>query len=746
MQHLPVLTRVLAVSACALGLTLSASAQIRAPGAPRLAHETRQLPTVLLEAPDVAALQAEDTYNEANAIPGPLRFGVPLDVAIAVHDLAAWEPSDDGEQLVARLRITAPGAHSLGLDFGSFVLPDDGQLFLYDDTGRTQLGAYTSFNAGPDGAFVIEPFAGESVIVEYSQPATRAPEVELVLQKVVYDYRDVFALERQLNEANNGGGYSGGCSVGVNCPEGDPFELQKRCTVRTVSNGGLCSGVIMNNTAEDETPYLYTAQHCGQTSSVVVRFNYQRPNCNSGSAPTNQQMSGATVLDGDTDTDGRLLRLNNNIPDNYNVYYSGWSRSTSNLTFGMSMHHPGGSPKEISIDSNGGGQTTAGFIGIGNVKVWNINFQIGGTAGGSSGGPLFDQNNRVRGVLTGGPGGNCSQNYYGRFHNFWLDDNLEDHLDPQGTGQTNLNGFDPFADLSAANLGSLSVTNGPAGGFTQTTLSGSGFDAVSAVTFGGVNALDYTVVNNSTITATVPAGPVGFVDVAVTDTFGTSTLNNGFLYSANPAPSVDTITPDQGDIAGGTVVTITGSNVLGVTSVEFDGVPGTGLTIVSPTELTVDTPAASSGPVDVLLTGNGSDLLADGFTFVNPGGFINVGFGLAGQFGIVPFLQVSGDFVPGGAGFSILTLGLVPNAFGAMFLSLGEAALPFKGGTLYTFPIVATIDLQASAIGQVPLGPLPLDPAIPGGTQFWLQQVFVDAAAVQGLSMTAAVRVTVGDI
>lgn len=730
-----------------LSTSATVDAQVRHPGQAAGRNLSVTLPELLVPPPlNVNDLLAEDESNRISQIPGPLRFGVMVEMPMTFEQLASWEMSDDGESMVARMKITSPGAYSLGVEWSEFDLHPEGKLFLYNEDMSTVFGAYTQSERIATGEFVVEPFPGDSVILEYQQPAQADPAaMHMEIRGVIYDYGNVFEMERELNKTQSGdGSYAGGCNIDVNCPEGDPYPLHKRATVRTVFGGGLCSASLINNERNDGTRYVYSANHCGQGSTTVFRFNYQTAGCGAGGTGGNQSVSGAALLDNDVDTDGRLLRINNNIPDAYNAYFPGWSRSSSNLTFGMGMHHPGGAPKCIVIDNNGGAKTTANFQGIGSVKVWSMNFQVGGTSPGSSGSPLYDEAGRIRGTLTGGPS-QCNISLYGRFHNFWNDDAIGEWLDPDNTGVTAIDGFDPFADLVPAVLVSTTPNNGPEGGFTSVTLSGSGFDGVDAVQFGGVNALNFNVPNNSTINATVPAGSVGSVSISVTDDFGTSTLAGGYTYTTNPAPSVSTVAPGMGDIAGGTTVTVSGVNVLGVTDVQFDGVSGTNLSINSATSLTVDTPAnPQSGPVDVLVVGNGSDTLIGGFSYFFQGTFTAIQPGLPGTFGATPTLSGSGDLVPGGSGFNLLGASAAPNAPGVMFVSLAEAALPFKGGLLYTFPIVLTLDIQSSLFGTIVLSGLTIDPAIPGGTLIVLQTGFADAAAVAGVSLSNGLKIVTG--
>lgn len=82
-----------------------------------------------------------------------------------------------------------------------------------------------------------------------------------------------------------------------------------------------------------------------------------------------------------------------------------------------------------------------------------------------------------------------------------------------------------------------------------------------------------------------------------------------------PAATIDSISPATGGVAGGTVVTITGTNLDGTTAVNFGGTAGTALTVVSDTQLTVTTPAKAASTVNV-------DVVDDGGTVSKASGFV----------------------------------------------------------------------------------------------------------------------------
>jgi hypothetical protein len=88
-------------------------------------------------------------------------------------------------------------------------------------------------------------------------------------------------------------------------------------------------------------------------------------------------------------------------------------------------------------------------------------------------------------------------------------------------------------------------------------------------------------------------------------------------------PAVSAVSPRSGPAAGGTPVTITGTNFVGASSVTFGGMPAASFTVVSAGEITAVSPAGASGTVDVVVTTNQGASpanAADQFTYVSAGG------------------------------------------------------------------------------------------------------------------------------
>lgn len=80
--------------------------------------------------------------------------------------------------------------------------------------------------------------------------------------------------------------------------------------------------------------------------------------------------------------------------------------------------------------------------------------------------------------------------------------------------------------------------------------------------------------------------------------------------------TITDISPATGPAAGGTVVTIDGTNFAGVEGVNFGATPGTALKRISDTRLQVTTPAGGTGPVDVVVLDDAGNVTeTDGFTY-----------------------------------------------------------------------------------------------------------------------------------
>lgn len=159
----------------------------------------------------------------------------------------------------------------------------------------------------------------------------------------------------------------------------------------------------------------------------------------------------------------------------------------------------------------------------------------------------------------------------------------------------------PFYYLKSPIIETLSLYSGPIAGGSTVTIYGYNLATASSVVFGS-NSSTPTIINDNQISATIPAGEdPGSVNLYVTTSGGTSQSLN-FTYV--DAPTYDSISPFAGPTTGGTIVTITGTNLTTTSSVTFGGTPVT-FTVVSNTKVVVISSAGAAGLVDVAVTTTG---------------------------------------------------------------------------------------------------------------------------------------------
>src|SRR5688572_18331341 len=412
-------------------LATAAGAQLAQPGRPASARHPQLLaldvPYVVLPSPDVARLMRED--EERGNWPG--RYGAVIPSGFSCDDAGRWDESPAGE-LVWRLRLVSPGARSLGMLLDRYELPASGELFVRGGSGNV-LGAFTRATRQPNGMLAVQPVLGDELTLEYVQDAGDPGRPELRVGEVIHDYRGILDHIALGSTIALGGG---GCLVDVNCPAGAGYQDIKRSVLFVLFSGSYCSAGMINNTAEDQTPYFLTANHCGNMTNVVAVFGYENTACGPGGASQANSISGATLLAASSRYDSQLYRLSSAPPASFQPFYAGWDRAMNQPAPGISISHPSGAPKKIARDND---------KPIQNGTKWQVTWEIGKLMPGSSGSPLFSGVKRVIGPACCVSDFNCDQwANYGRLGGFWDQRLLGQWLDPLGANPTGIDGFDPF--------------------------------------------------------------------------------------------------------------------------------------------------------------------------------------------------------------------------------------------------------------------------------------------------------------
>lgn len=410
---------------------------------------------------------------------------------------------------VWKKRFKSADALSMNMLFSDFWLAQGATIHLYNDDRNQIIGAYTHKNNNAANQLGTSLLKADHIIVELYEPAATLGQSRAVISNVIHGYRDIFAyaagIQKDLNDA-------GKCNHDVNCPLGTGWQDQINSVAIIVINGsGGCTGSLINNTANDGTPYFLTANHClgGSIANWVFRFNWESPtpvcaaNSPSIAPPTPyNEVNGGTLLASSGGSDFGLILLNSNPTGD--VYYSGWDKSGVVSPNGTGIHHPSGDVKKISRENDPLVATTWG-----GAQVWQVpNWDLGTTEPGSSGSPLFDNNKRIIGQLFGGGAAcqgltnNGADDDYGRLSVSWTggganNNRLSNWLDPNNSGVAFIDGYNPNVPTNGNDAGIRAIS-----GINSSYCNTNNFSPVVTIRNFGANALTNAIVNYGIIGGT----------------------------------------------------------------------------------------------------------------------------------------------------------------------------------------------------------------------------------------------------
>ena len=516
---------------------------------------------ITLKAPDVEPLLAEDLVNASKD--NPPRVGTSIDVDISMENAGTWTELPMGAKLWT-LKITAPGAKALSIEFDDFHMCEGSKLFFYNENRKQVLGSFTSENNLENRSFSTACIQGECAYVEYYEPAVKkvgsVDRTVFHIFSIGYFYKDLSYLKAYKDSQTRDVGTLGrseSCEVDVNCsPVGDDWQDEKRGVAQitfvslneTTGSGEawyLCTGSLVNNTNSDGTPYFLTAFHCGSGNTSASQYNrwkfnfiYEAPASQaSGSGTTmtrepttTKTLTGCSkVASGNVSggSDFLLLLLNSTPTIDYEPYYNGWSRSTSAPSNGASIHHPSGDIKKISTYSSAtSGTFNNGYRNAHWELVWTQNANGHGvTEGGSSGSPLFDRNGYIVGTLSGGSSYctvQSAHDLYGKFSYHW---------NGSGNGSTNANKLQPWLDPSSSGVTTCPAYDPFANQPPQPDFAAS---RTSVLEGGSINFYNYTSNNPVSYSWSFPGGtPSSSTEAEPTVTYNTAGTYNVTLSSTN---------------------------------------------------------------------------------------------------------------------------------------------------------------------------------------------------------------------
>lgn len=378
----------------------------------------------------------------------PFHFAHPFEVSLTLKNSGQWY--DAGQVKVWQLTIRSADAYSLNVIFGRFHLPEKARLYVIGAKSGLIKGAYTSENNSPSQVLAVEPVAGDELLIQYEEPSDVAFPGVLEISRISHDFMGLGTADdhRPL-------GISGSCHVNINCDLANGTENIRDAVCRIIVDGiDVCTGTLVNNTANDGTPYLLTAHHCINTNTKANRsvflFNYESPSCVTVDGDVSRSLSGSTLRAGFDSLDFALVELTEDIPSDHHHYLAGWSRNSQAPPSSKTIHHPLGDIKKLAADKDVAvvGTYSTQYLDNGFWRV--VRWDNGTTESGSSGGPLFDNNNLLVGTLTGGSA-TCSvptNDFFARFNMAWdyrkeANRQLKVWLDPAATNAERVEGLRP---------------------------------------------------------------------------------------------------------------------------------------------------------------------------------------------------------------------------------------------------------------------------------------------------------------
>ena len=401
-------------------------------------------------APRVISLAAlhdsKDLALQAPAPGQPLQIGVARDVADAADvagtaGLLDWSHLPDGRRRAA-IAVQSPGAAALRLGLRVQQLPLGTQLRVSApgadaaveiagaevlrtiqrnlDAGATGAAAYTYWLPTVDGA---------QAVLEIELAAGIPPShLKVAMPQVSHFKAHPAEAEAMLKAA------SAACNVDVMCTNGNE-SLRLGVARMVFAKGGssyLCTGTLLNNKAQDGTPYFLSANHCiseqAVASSLETWWDYRASTCNSGTLFADYQrlQGGAQLLYASSATDTSFMRLNATPAK---AYFVGWDATAAQALNAsvLGIHHPRGDLQKYSAGAvsayascstlNGSGGFSCALGPVDSTSYYRVGWLQGITEGGSSGSAIFNVNKQVVGQLYGGSSSCTSSgtDAYGRF-------------------------------------------------------------------------------------------------------------------------------------------------------------------------------------------------------------------------------------------------------------------------------------------------------------------------------------------
>jgi hypothetical protein len=346
-----------------------------------------------------------------NAASSPVQFAVDVPYKVSPDSVGSW--STAGGVSTWQYAVSVPTAVSLSFHATPVHLPD-GALLTVRSSATTV--SYRASDVARNQIWSrIQP--GDTIQFTLTVAATDRPSVVLQIISLQAGYRGLAAgvpdnpYYRQLHEHGQTGNAS--CVQNYACYAGQAnHPLGQAAVGLVIGDEFQCTGTLINDVPNDNTPYILTARHCetgtlgggnpSAAANVTVYWDAMTP-CGQTLGtlydPGIKTQSGATTIV--EQQDAWLIQLDAN-PVVGDAQFAGFDATGGAIVGGYTVHHALGYDKQFTEWFGQAFAVQASDV-LGSTYVsdfWEVVNLLGNVGPGASGSGLFDQNNHLVGSLT----------------------------------------------------------------------------------------------------------------------------------------------------------------------------------------------------------------------------------------------------------------------------------------------------------------------------------------------------------
>lgn len=339
------------------------------------------------------------------------RFATPLSKRIDSDTDGTW--TVEGDRALWSYRLQLQGAKSVSFFAPVASLPPETDMFV----GGIPHGHPEISRSGMWSKII----AGDLLEIEAWVPVIHRDQFHLVIDEVQAGFRMTPAT-KSASKSETSAKAAEGDSRNYTCFRNPQNEAEGRATVRLyVANSGQCTGSFVNNSNNDQRPFVLTALHCASNfdnldidaSSVTIEFNGETA-CGSFLTHTDgPTMFGASHRAAKDDT--WLVEMDSAVPSTIPVFYAGIDARTaaagsahpSSASTLLGITHARGLDKQILlfdrvIASSQSRSATPPYYE--RSPAWDGLYKAGherASSPGGSGSGLFDLSGHISGTATG---------------------------------------------------------------------------------------------------------------------------------------------------------------------------------------------------------------------------------------------------------------------------------------------------------------------------------------------------------